>query len=488
MTTSGRVGRWTLTMFATDAIAAVITLLTTPMLLAALGTERFGVLGLASVLASQVTLLQLGIGPAATRRVAEWRGQGSAMGEAAAMRAALTLSLLGAILGGAGAWLLGRMAWHSLFEASPPVVAEAMRSIPTLAAVVAAQPIVGGGFSVLAGQERFSVVAKLRAAHGIARQPTAVGAVLLADDVPTALLTFAVIDLGVGAIAWALALRGVADATGLQRGEIVGLLTLGLPTAVTGMLALLLVDVEKLAVTVVRSIEDFVYYGTPYNALTRLTLLASALAGVLMPRLAYMGAAAQQERASHVLKTATNGCVAIMALCALPLIFILPDLLTLWLGRSFAEQAGLPARILLVGLVAQAGVFPAHALLRARAQPLMITALYAAEVLVQLPLAFGMVKAAGTTGAALAWTSRAFADTLLQQRMASRILGARLTQLRVLAVPSTAAALAVVFSVVHRDALPWPIRLSLGAVAGAVVFFWLVPYRMLVGTVRGAVS
>jgi hypothetical protein len=130
------------------------------------------------------------------------------------------------------------------------------------------------------------------------------------------------------------------------------LLSVGLPFAGAGLMAALLLDTEKLAVSMARSIEDFTYYTVPFNAVIRLTMFAGALSTVLFPRLASVAAGGDLVRARDLVRRATRLSVASMSLMLAPLVAVAPELLRVWLGPTFAERSSRPMRILLVALVA----------------------------------------------------------------------------------------------------------------------------------------
>ena len=166
---SPSLGRATLTSAAVDVVLAVTALVTTPLLVRSLGTERYGVLGLVTVLASQLSMLQLGVGPALVRLVAEARGRG----DAAAVRGTLRAGVLLAVASAGAVAALAAVLAPARVESRPHRVGarapEALGAVPATAALLALQPILAMVLASLTGLERYSFLNGARLVHGTAR-------------------------------------------------------------------------------------------------------------------------------------------------------------------------------------------------------------------------------------------------------------------------------------------------------------------------------
>ncbi|MFZ1061292.1 MAG: polysaccharide biosynthesis C-terminal domain-containing protein, partial [Candidatus Rokuibacteriota bacterium] len=231
-----------------------------------------------------------------------------------------------------------------------------------------------------------------------------------------------------------------------------------------------LFDSEKIAVGMVRSLEDFTYYSVPFNAAWRLTALAGALSLVLLPRVGFAVAAGNRHAAADLARRATRVIVGGMALVLAPLIGIVPELLTLWLGEHFAARASLPSRIVLVALLANTAAFPANAVIRAISRPSALTILYACELPLHLVTVWVLVKRLGVTGAALAWGVRVVLDAQMQRWLAGRALAAPMerahqTPLCLLALGGLTLALELL-----GDVIPVAVRLIASSCVGAVIW------------------
>lgn len=467
-------GRATLSLIIADGVVAVAMLAATPYLIAQLGVARYGIVVAVSILAGQLGILQLGIGPATTRRTAESRGSGRPVERIAALHGAILVAAVAAGLIAIGFVVVAGWVWQHGFQISPAVTREAVAALPAAAAVAAAQPLLAAGSGFLFGDERFPLLFKWRLFTGLIRVAAMITAVASGGGVVGALIAHAVVD-GSAALMLTLLLlaenRGkVAVSVSVSVKEIRALLAIGLPFAVAEVFAALLLDAEKLIIGFIRSLEEFTYYTVPFAAVFRLAGFAVAVSNVLMPRIAAVTAAGNHRAAADLTHRATQAAVAGMFLVLAPLLACAPEILSLWLGSKFAAEATLPTRILLVGMLANAAVYPSHAVIRARARPSTLARLYSMELPLHLALVYVGVQLWGTAGAAMAWTIRVVIDALAHRVLAHHALKASIGRVREFLIPLlTLGALATFFQVVDASLL---LRLASSGVLMGVLIAW----------------
>jgi O-antigen/teichoic acid export membrane protein len=466
------IGQATLAWIGVDGALAIGTILTTPYVVHRLGTEPYGILAMVSVLAGQLGVLHLGVGPAATRRIAEARGQGESETHTAVLWATALLSLGAALLVGSAFLVVAPWAWTHRFKSSDAVAAQALAAMVPSAIVVGAQPLLAAVSGGLAGEERFGALNVWRLVYGLGRMAAAVATVSAGGGTREVLWAQAAVDgtaIVIGFAAWP-ALRRSVSTTHLRL-ALSGLLAVGIPFAGAGLLASLLVDAEKLAVSMARSIADFTYYTVPFNAVFRLTMFAGALSNVLFPRLASVAAAGDRTGACALVQRGTRLSMAAMAFVLAPLIAIAPELLGLWLGPSFSERSTRPVRILLVALLANTASYAYNAAIRARARPAVLTGLYAAELPLHLVTVFLMVRAWGITGAALAWGVRALIDLAGHHFLTSRAFGLPVGGRAAMSSALTALAAFAFSCELFRATMPAGPRVAAGIALGTAIAF-----------------
>jgi O-antigen/teichoic acid export membrane protein len=185
-----------------------------------------------------------------------------------------------------------------------------------------------------------------------------------------------------------------------------------------------------------------------------------------------MAAGGELESAGRLTHQSTRLLTASMMLLAAPLAALAPDLLRLWMGPDFALHGGLPARLLLIGLVVNTSVYAANAAVLARARPTVLPMLYLAELVLHLACVAIFVRLWGLPGAAAAWVFRAAIDAAAQRILAARALGVSIGPWREFAIPFAALVSVVLFCQVADAA--WWARLAVGGAVSAGVAAWLI--------------
>lgn len=453
-----------------DVLLAILSIASIPYLVSKLGTEAYGVIGVVLILASQLGVLNFGISSAATRTIAEHRASDDRSQQLAAFYATLIVGgALGALVALAFV-LIAPWAWANLFKASAPIVQQAISAVPAAAVIAGSQGPLSTFYALLLGQERFVEVSAFRVVYGTFRVGTSVAVAGITRDVAWVLAIQALVDALAVLSAAAISLRGQSGAA--SRGAVVratrSLVGVALPFVAAGILVGLLADVEKLAIAIARSVEDFTYYTVTYNAALRLTTVANAIAMVLSPRLAYVGAQGQRELAVTLTRQASRLVVGGMFALLAPLIMVTPELLEAWLGHDFSVRSTRPTRLVLLGLLVNTSVYPLFAATRARARPVAVAGLYAIELPLHLALVYIFVTFWGITGAAAAWAVRVTGDAIGQRILTRRALGGPIGGMAETAVPFGILALFVI-ACESIPTAPMPVRLAVGAGTGAFV-------------------
>jgi len=395
-----------------------------PRLLAVLGPERFGFLSLAWALVGYFSFLDLGLGRALSRIVAERLGTPREDGLARLSAGTMTLTAMlglaaGVLLYASAGWLCTRV-----LELPPPIGREAVPAVQILAACLPLVTFTAALRGVLEGARRFGWINAIR--------------------VPLGILTFAA-PLGVANATvelWALcatlfALRVLALAAHWRvcASLLPGLGKLGMPTreaalelfgfgawvTVSNLVGSVMVYIDRFVIGAQVSIAAVGYYTAPYEVLTRLWVIPAALAGALYPALA--AASPAQARVLH------RKAVLMLLVTAVPLALVAgvlaPFWMVLWLGDEYARQGTRVAQWLAAGVAANCLAQVPFTLLHARGRADLPGKLHIAELPFYLAVLFPLIRSYGIEGAAMAWCGRCAADAALLFELARRQLAGR---------------------------------------------------------------
>jgi O-antigen/teichoic acid export membrane protein len=286
------------------------------------------------------------------------------------------------------------------------------------------QPLLGALQGYLLGCERYRFIAGLRAVQSLLRPVLVLVLVAGSGTLASAIVALVVADVGCVLASWARSRRGAGPPIGLAATarEAVQLIRAGVPFATIGVGVGLLVDAERLAVAFLRSARELAYYSIAANGILRLSLLPGVMAGLLIPRVTKLVAAGQRSEAAVFGNRATRLGLGSVLLLAIPLASVLPELLTLWLGRDVALAVHRVALVLLVGLACSVASYSSHATLKA----LGCTGLLNAILWLELPLygllVVGVVERLGYVGAAFCLLFRLAVEAAVYVVLAERRL------------------------------------------------------------------
>lgn len=399
------------------ALPLLVGLFTVPLIVAALGTERFGALTLVWAVTGYVGVFDLGIGRALTHRVAILATRPARL--RAAARLGLTLLLgLGLVL--AAALLATALAFD--YRRFALGETEFLRAALLLAASVPPVLLSGGLRGVLEGQQRFVVVAAVRLGFGLLTFVAPVFALPVApglDGIVAILLVGRLLGCLVLLLACRTTLGGAVPSGRRRWVEARRLLGFGGWVTFSNLVSALMLYLDRFWIAASGHAPALAFYTTPYEFVTRLFIVPSALSGVLFPAMTRARHAA--DAGERLLGLGCGLVLLTVAPVASALVLFAEPLLGLWLGAAFAAHAATPLRILAVGVLLNclAQIFQTALLSRGEAR--WMARLHACELLGYLPALAVALPPLGIAGAAWVWTLRVTVDALA---MAARLRGA----------------------------------------------------------------
>ncbi len=387
------------------ALAAV------PFLVERMGTSRFGALSLAWVLIGYFTLFDLGLGRALTKMVAERADRVGANELSSLCSSTIAmvsmLGVLGALLLLSSApWILDRA---GRIEDSA-IKSEALAALGWVAAGIPLAVATAALRGVLEGFQRFRLLNAIRVPSGVAlfAAPCASAAITPRLDCAIAAVVLTRLVVLVAHAVPAHALAPIRIAAIHQRWA-KPLLTFGGWLTVSNIVGPMIVHLDRFVVAAVLSSTAVAYYAAPFDVVSRLLLIPTALTAALFPALTNLqardavAARALRRSAQHLTFATVIVVVSIGIVAARPA-------LALWLGPDFATQSARTMQILLVGFALNAMAQIPFTALHSLGCTRQTALLHLAELLPFVGLLLLLVRHWGIEGAAVAWTLRAFLD------------------------------------------------------------------------------
>jgi O-antigen/teichoic acid export membrane protein len=210
--------------------------------------------------------------------------------------------------------------------------------------------------------------------------------------------------------------------TASYRSRVVTLVKYGWWVASASIVAPLLVLFDQWMISVLIGVSLLPFYTIPSNLLWRLGMFPNSLTTTLFPAFSAMEAKTQWNRIEHYFVRAHRYLLTAL----IPILFVLfvwgGEILRLWIGASFAAQATLPLRMLVLGFAIGLLAPLSGALLEAVGRPDILVKLYIVELPVNVLVVWSLTKHYGIAGAALSYTVRTVIETFILWIVVHRIV------------------------------------------------------------------
>lgn len=385
-----------------------------PVLIRELGDARFGLLTLIWAIVSYLSLFDLGLGRALTQHLAvmlegkERRRVGALVVTAIAVIALFSI-VAGALMAALGPWGLG-------FISAVPDQAEVLNAIWIMALAMPAVVLTAGFRGILEARHAFAVINLIRLPMGLL---TFLGPLAVVLYGPPRLDVITMVLAGGRVVTCALhawyAKRYLPDDVGpfkFDKSLIRPLCSSGGWMTISNIVSPVMSYADRFIVGAVISSAAVAYYVTPQELITKLSILPGALTAVLFPALA-----AQIARQDKAVMPLINKAIGWIFLTLLPITVAIAifakELLTLWVGESFASQSYVLLQIFSAGMFITCIAQIPFTVIQGAGKS-HLTAIFH---LIEVPLFLGALlllsRNYGLTGAAFAWFLRVAVDAIL---------------------------------------------------------------------------
>lgn len=393
-----------------NGIPLVIALFCIPPLLHKFGPDRFGYISLFWALIGTLSLIDLGLGRAATHYVAKNPSSSGSPTFAADIWALVALTTMLGCFGGGLLFGLGFLYVDTASAGNPAVGLEFRASLPWLAFAVPLTTASAAFRGVLEGELDFLYVNVVRTLTG------ALGFVGLffSDLVGNGIEGAAIVLLAARAAMAACYMLPVtirirprfskSDASGFG-----SLVRFGGWVTVSNAIGSILVYIDRLLLGAILVPSTFTIYATSFESASRLLFIAGSVSTVLYPITASRG-----KTASHrAIRSANIILTVFLAIPCLLLVGVANDFLTWWIDAPFAEAATPVFRLICLAVIVNGFAHLPFAVIQGLGRPDITAKLHLVEILPYI-LVLGLLTIVwGATGAALAWLLRVSADYLL---------------------------------------------------------------------------
>lgn len=414
---------WTL---AGQVLPLFITFITTPITIRLLGSEGYGVLVLVGLIPIYFSFADFGMGVASTRFASAAFAEGDERREREVVWTAATIAFCTALLFAMPIFIFA----HSIVVALN--VPAGLQSEGAIALRVTMATFV---INLIAGNFNTPQLSRLR--MDLNSMINAGGRVSLAIATPTVIylgggiagaavlgLVAAVLML---AAHWAVSARLLPGMLRLatDRKLVRPLLRFGFGLLVSGIAAVLLGNVEKLALPRMVSVETLAFYSVAFTFANMASIYSLAMIQSLVPAFSQLQLPDKRDELQALFARSLRLNLAILLPTLMILFVVARPFFTYWAGEAFGRESTVPFYILLVGLLFNLMAFVPHAVLTAAGRTDIFAKLYWIELAVHLIVVVVLVGAFGIVGAAVAWSLRVLVDSLLLMVLSKKVVGVR---------------------------------------------------------------
>ena len=403
---------------------------TIPLLIQELGAERFALLTIIWMGIGYFSFFDLGIGRALTKLVSEGIATRDTAQTANLIIIGLRLMFALGVIAGMLVACLSPMLIDHILRVPPGLRSEALGGLLLLAATLPFVISSAGLIGILQAHQRFSLITQVRIPLGVLNF---LGPVLILPLSHSLVATTAVMT--VGRIASWLIYRHAcrnyqAGRTPMDqstaRMHMRHLLGFGGWITVSNVVGPIMVYFDRFFVSALVGLAAVTHYATPYEIISRISIIPTAVADVMFPAFA-MALATDVNRARSLFLGASTMLMAILLPLISFIVLFAPEGLNWWLGPEFSQHGTPVLRWLALGVFINSFARFPLALLQAHHRPDLTAKVHLAELPLYLAAVYALTLHLGIAGTAMAWTVRVALDALVLFMLAARTLPAMRT-------------------------------------------------------------
>lgn len=394
-----------------------------PPLINGLGVERFGILSLAWMILGYFGLLDLGLGRALIVLVSEKLGLNEDRDIPSLISTALWLMLLIGSLGGLVLWMSSAYLVTSALTVGILLRPEAISVMKTLAISVPIVILTSGIRGILESYERFDLVNIVRIPISVLTFVSPLVVLAFAnrlDWIVLVLLIMRLIFLAIYAILAHQVNPNIFRHMRFESRYLKRMLSFGGWMTISNIISPLMMYLDRFIIGGMLGMAAVTYYVTPYEIVTKISVIPFAITGVLFPA---FSAAFLNDRNQVVQLFWTGLRWIFIALFPITLVISVcaSDILGIWLGNDFANNSTQILQLLTIGILINSLAYIPFTFVQAAGRPDIAAKLHFLELPFYLLLLWLGLTHFGLLGVALAWVARMLLDMVVLFFISGRI-------------------------------------------------------------------
>ncbi len=398
------------------AVPYLVGFITIPLIIHRLGSERFGILSLIWVVIGYFAFIDLGLGRATTKYVAQSLGRGELDH---IPHYVWTTVFMQCLLGLAGAVFfvcLTPVLVEHILKIQPQFIGEAKTAFIIMGLALPIILLSSLFRGVLEAAQRFDLVNVIKIPVSISFYVLPLIGWLLKMRLP-GIVILMVAARAASLAAWIFfclkVLPVLRSRIVFHRATVKTLISFGGWVSLSSILFTVTNSADRFLIGSLLSVTDVTYYSAPLEVVMRFGIIPGSLSLILFPTFSSLAGSKAEDRSKELFARSVKYVFLGVGPLVLLFVFYARPFLRLWLGPEFAQRSTLVFQILAVGfLITSLAGIPFN-YLQGIGRVAMATKIQALELALYVPLAWGLIKLWGLAGAALALTIKSILITIL---------------------------------------------------------------------------
>lgn len=395
-----------------QALPIIIAFYSIPALIHSLGTEKFGVLALAWVLAGYFNLFDLGLGRAVVRIVVQKIPLRNTELFQAIWAAFSVATVLG-VFGGATLYFSAEWLTVHFFSVNDQLHEEVVGSLRVIGVVipfVVSSTIFRGALEAF---QKFDWINYVQVPIGMLTYLLPLLMSTVTQDLPWIIGTLVLTRLSLWAsflLLCARCLRSYPKKLYVRASTLRELLSFGFWISMSNFIQPFLSYLDRFLIGSIISMVAVAYYTAPMEIVLKLWILPGAVISVIYP--AFSAHLTSVETLRTLYFRSTRFLIIALGPICFSLSVMSEEILRLWINSEYAHESARVLSILSLGIFANCVGFVPAAFLQAVGKPSVPAKFHVVEFPLYAALLFIGLKIDGVVGAAGAWVVRVVADSL----------------------------------------------------------------------------
>ena len=405
------------------ALPLLVGVVTIPLVVRGLGTERYGLLSLAWVVLGYFTIFDLGLGRATTKFVSEALSKGEADQVPQIVWTAATFQAILGLFGGLVLFGITDVLIEDILNIPPELMGEAKDTLYLLALSV---PLVLLSISfggVLEAAQRFDLMNLVRMPSSILTFILPLVGLYMGLGLPGIVVLILLARLGTLAVFIFFGLRIVPEMKkySISFARFYHLFSYGGWVMITSIVGPILVYLDRFLIGSLITIAAVTYYTAPYEAVTRISIISLSLSATLFPAFSAMEGVRDRQKIGLVFARSIKYVLLICGTIVALVIVFAKEILQIWLGTDFVIESTLSMQVLALGVLINSLAHTPFSLLQGVGRPDLPAKFHLIELPIYVGIAWVLVSEYGILGAAGAYTIRVMLDTVLLFMATSKV-------------------------------------------------------------------